>query len=53
MYFSLISLSTIGFGDLVPSNTPPFSYAKTVKNDTVCLMEMLNPLPGKVLVFIV
>ena len=45
IYFSFISLSTIGFGDLVPSNTPPLKFATTQQNESVCLIELLNPIP--------
>ena len=34
---SVISLTTIGFGDLIPRNDPPMSKAIHVKNETMCL----------------
>ena len=46
-YFSLISLSTIGFGDLAPSTNPPLRFATTIKNESYCLMALLNPLPDE------
>ena len=34
VYYSFISLSTIGFGDFIPSMEPPDKYATYVRNDT-------------------
>ncbi|CAG5079392.1 Oidioi.mRNA.OKI2018_I69.PAR.g9243.t1.cds [Oikopleura dioica] len=34
IYYSFISLSTIGFGDFIPSMEPPNKYAEYVRNDT-------------------
>ena len=46
VYYSFISLSTIGFGDFVPRNEPPTKYAKHLKNDTACFEELINPIPS-------
>ena len=46
IYYSFISLSTIGFGDYVPRNDPPTQYASHVKNDTACFEELINPIPS-------
>lgn len=47
VYYSFISLSTIGFGDFVPRNDPPTKYADYVRNDTACFEELINPIPSK------
>ena len=45
IYYSLISLSTIGFGDYIPSMEPPLRYADYVFNDTACFAALINPIP--------
>ena len=60
IYFAFISLSTIGFGDFVPRNSPPVSFgndylfhtdevtyfiATHVLNVSECLAELINPMP--------
>ncbi|CAG5105386.1 Oidioi.mRNA.OKI2018_I69.chr1.g2085.t1.cds [Oikopleura dioica] len=45
VYFSLISLSTIGFGDLVPREEPPTKYATHINNVTACYDTLTNPIP--------
>ena len=47
VYYSFISLSTIGFGDYVPRNEPPVKYASYARNDTACFEELINPIPSK------
>ena len=46
-FFRIISLTTIGFGDLLPRNDPPLSAATKVRNETGCLFELINPIPSK------
>ena len=36
VYFSIITLTTVGFGDYIPSVAPPEKYASNVRDDTVC-----------------
>ena len=45
VYFSIISLTKIGFGDLVPSTQPPTRLATHVRNKTSCLQYLTNPDP--------
>ena len=47
MYFIIISLTTIGFGDFIPRNDPPVSQATHRRNETACLFELINPVPSK------
>lgn len=47
IYFIIISLTTIGFGDFLPRNDPPLTSAIHVKNETACLFELINPVPSK------
>jgi len=47
IYFIIISLTTIGFGDFLPRNDPPDEDAKRVRNETACLYELINPVPSK------
>ena len=47
LYFSLVTLSTIGFGDIVPREDPPSSYAIYKKNETRCLNHLVNPMPAQ------
>ena len=42
VYFSLISLTTIGFGDFIPSVAPPAEYAINVRNDSACFQAMVD-----------
>ena len=44
VYFSLISISTIGIGDLVPRNTPPDSAAIHRMNESECLARVIEKL---------
>ena len=46
VYFALISLSTIGLGDMVPMLEPPVKYATTVRNDTACFSALVDPIPS-------
>ena len=46
IYYSFISLSTIGFGDFIPSMEPPLKYATYVFNDTACFEALINPIPS-------
>ena len=43
---AFISLSTIGFGDLVPMVKPPDQYATFTKNDSECFNIMVDPVPS-------
>lgn len=45
VYFSVISLTKIGFGDYVPSTTPPNKFANTLLNATLCLANLTSPSP--------
>lgn len=47
LYFIIISLTTIGFGDFLPRNDPPLTSATHVRNETACLFELINPVPSK------
>jgi len=47
LYFIIISLTTIGFGDFIPRNDPPVSQATHQRNETACLFELINPVPSK------
>ena len=42
IYYSFISLSTIGFGDFIPSMEPPNKYAEYVRNDTAWHGSLLS-----------
>ena len=46
VYFSVISLTKIGFGDYVPSTTPPNKFANTLLNATSCLANLTSPNPS-------
>merc|ERR1719245_1375448 len=43
IYFILISLTTIGFGDFTPRIDPPPSRAVHVRNETECLFDLIHP----------
>ena len=47
IYYSLISLTTIGIGDFVPSVLPPTKFAKDGKqyNNSACFEALINPIP--------
>lgn len=46
VYFAIISLSKVGFGDFVPNTQPPDKYALPPKQDKQkCLFLYLNPAP--------
>ena len=45
---AFISLSTIGFGDMVPMVEPPLRYATFTKNDSACFNELVDPVPTSV-----
>ena len=47
VYFSVISLTKIGFGDFVPSTTPPDVYADSLLNATRCLNNLTSPNPAR------
>ena len=47
VYYSFISLSTIGFGDFIPSMEPPIRYATYIRNDTACFEALINPIPSQ------
>ena len=47
VYYSFISLSTIGFGDFIPSMEPPLRYATYIRNDTACFEALINPIPSQ------
>ena len=46
LYFTLITLSTVGFGDFVPRSDPPDKQAIHVKNKTKCFEKLINPMPS-------
>lgn len=48
VYYSLISLTTIGIGDYVPTIDPPAEYAiqKSIRNDTACFEALIDPIPS-------
>ena len=43
---AFISLSTIGFGDMVPMNDPPLEYATFKRDDEACFNELVDPIPS-------
>ena len=43
VYFSFISLSTIGFGDFVTSTYPPDKFATLLYNGTECFRALIDP----------
>ena len=47
IYYSLISLTTIGIGDFVPSVLPPTKFAVDGKkyNNSACFEALINPIP--------
>ena len=47
VYYSLISLTTIGIGDYVPTIVPPAKYAiqSSIRNDTACFEALIDPIP--------
>ncbi|CAG5096242.1 Oidioi.mRNA.OKI2018_I69.XSR.g14531.t1.cds [Oikopleura dioica] len=44
MYYSLITLTTVGIGDFVPSILPPNKFATYVRNDTKCFEALVDPI---------
>jgi hypothetical protein len=44
-YFSITTISKIGFGDFVPSTSPPDRYGETIFNKKKCLIALINPSP--------
>jgi len=44
-YFSITTISKIGFGDFVPSTSPPDRYGETIFNKKNCLKALINPSP--------
>ena len=45
VYFAIISLTKIGFGDFVPNTQPPDKYANVLQDKQRCLFLYLNPAP--------
>ncbi|CBY08105.1 unnamed protein product [Oikopleura dioica] len=47
VYFIIVSLTTIGFGDYSPRMDPPIELAYSKRNETACLFELINPIPSR------
>ncbi|CAG5109687.1 Oidioi.mRNA.OKI2018_I69.chr2.g4197.t1.cds [Oikopleura dioica] len=47
VYFIIVSLTTIGFGDYSPRMDPPKEQAYSKHNETACLFELINPIPSR------
>ena len=60
VYFIIVSLTTIGFGDYSPRMDPPIELGKFIcklqkniflayskRNETACLFELINPIPSR------
>ena len=45
VYFAIVSLTKIGFGDFVPNTQPPDKYAQVKQDKQKCLFLYLNPAP--------
>ena len=41
-YYCVITLTTIGFGDFIPSVAPPVEYAINIRNDSACFQAMVD-----------